>query len=251
MNQESTDIFLCLLKTARSFGKDRFNPYSDMLANDDLHRFGPRNINLSFDVLPLRPAYLSENYAIQFSIVNNDSIPISLSLHALLQPFSSPQGLASNDVLRVEDTSQAGSASISGHPLEDRLEPGGRTTKKIYLQCIGHPGTRVVDLSLSAKPASEADLSFVTTTESARQVSVNAGHPFFCDFRTTFYNTATERSRRQAGLFSLEEPDQWDNAYKAQLALSLGGLGPTELEVLAINMEFGVRRTGRCTLCHH
>lgn len=257
---------------------------------------------MSFEATYSSPAYLNEAYPITLQLVNNDTIPVSLSLDALLHPVPSqiqPDGqivisdffLFDDDEARAragEEDDEEGShrqrqTSTTGHVLAENLAPGGKLDKVVYLTCLGLPGPRMLDLSILAKPlpspsssekAMKVEAVTVAPTDLSKQLVVQAAHPFFCDFKTMFYrssssfspssalsvatkgrqnddntqdvtkgNSSAIANRKRRGIMDMSEPDIWSaslGGQKVLLDVNMGALGPTDVEVLNVTLNFEV-----------
>ncbi|GAA5977298.1 hypothetical protein JCM11641_000058 [Rhodosporidiobolus odoratus] len=183
------------------------------------------------------PAYLGEEFPVSVEVVNEDDCDVQVFLVLFLQPGD--EGV-DNRVL-VDDQS---SASIVESLSLGSLAPGASLSKTFDLSSRGPPGIRHVDVTIRAIPTLSADESSSSSpsllpaaipspTEVTRTLSIPAIQPFGATFDTQLY----PKRRPVKPLLDLTEPDGWEGASEAALAARLQAVGPSELEVLAIQVD--------------
>lgn len=212
--------------------------------------FEPRKIRATFDHRCPSVAYLNEVLPIIIEVTNHESFPITVSLDALLHPLAT-QTAETNDTLCLEDQpsstsdGQRATTSTSSAELAKSLAPGQTATKKIILTSFGTPGPRHIELSAICKPAATtADIEQVATTELSKQLSVDVVHPFFCDFQPAFYQSTPSPKKTDVSFDVVSEPPElshsWQDAKRCLLNVSLGALGPMQLELLGVKLDLEV-----------
>ena len=220
-----------------------------------LYSFQPRNLRITLSIDSSLPAYLGETFPVVLKFTNHDTVTTHVTLHAILHPISGTASGIGTDSLRVEGVATAeaaGNANISSQILISALGAGQSVERQIYLISRGHPGARLIDLSIICKPdipSSQNDSATVAPTEIARHIPINVVHPFFCDFKTIYYRTPSRSSepkqisRDKAKISDTAKPGPWEGAYRCLLDVNLGALGPTKVEVLGIKLNFSVSVT--------
>lgn len=201
--------------------------------------FQPRKIRVLLHTVETSPAYLNEAFPIQFTVANNDTVPVSLYFNGLLHPLVHPDVPSSDalgDYIQTEGAEDK-SSSISNMLITDNLPAGQSTTKTFYLNAFLFPGARDMDISVTAKPAIAAGAEAqVAVTELTKHLSLDVVHPFFCDIHPVWYRPERMAKDGTTQYSTLVTPYLEPLAYRLSLEANLGALGPTSLLVQSIKL---------------
>ena len=214
--------------------------------------FKSRSIRASLSIDTLNCAYLGESFPLTLKVSNHDTVAVTVALDALLHPFTTSTGGMSADVIQIDEPDgpdTVESKSISSKELASTLMAGQTLEKTINFTGRGHPGARLIDFSIMCQPcnilSSQQDAGMVAPSELTQNVTINVVHPFFCDFKYAFYRTPStplkDRQGKQRSISDVQEAKAWVSAYRILLDVNLGALGPTDVEVVDMKLEFRVR----------
>ncbi|GAA5919086.1 hypothetical protein JCM1841_003742 [Sporobolomyces salmonicolor] len=191
----------------------------------------PREVDLRVDISHKAPAYLGEAFPIDVEVTNDDEIELEVFLVLFLQPAED----GTQNRILVDD--QASTAVIESLSL-GLLAPNTSLRKTLFLESLGLPGDRQLDVTLRAQPSpsSTSSLSVIpSSTEITRSLSIPAVRPVLAAFDTQMYR----RRRAVKPLLDLTEPDGWEGASDATLMAKLQAAGPWDIEVTGIRIACG------------